>query len=282
MEATRAFAGIDWSWQHHAVCVIDEQGRRLEEVTVAHSAAGLRQIDLLLTRRAVEKVGIERADGPVVEYLLSHDQQVVVISPRQVRSLRARYGAAGNKDDRFDAFVLADALRTDAGRWAPVRSDSPATIGLRMLVRARRDLLGHPVGLREHGAAPGEVVAHQRQPAVGLQREHQGERHPVGAGLVLQLLHCHGRLIQALQLHQGVGAHGRVALVEDAGVAGHPVAEHQLKHVVERGRGEATKQFERAEVSAGQGRARNHNPTLAASRWNEERFALAQTRRCKT
>ena len=113
MEATRAFAGIDWSWQHHAVCVIDEQGRRLEEVTVAHSAAGLRQIDLLLTRRAVDKVGIERADGPVVEYLLSHDQQVVVISPRQVRSLRARYGAAGNKDDRFDAFVLADALRTD-------------------------------------------------------------------------------------------------------------------------------------------------------------------------
>lgn len=165
MEATRAFAGIDWSWQHHAVCVIDEQGRRLEEVTVAHSAAGLRQIDLLLRRRAVEKVGIERADGPVVEYLLSHDQQVVVISPRQVRSLRARYGAAGNKDDRFDAFVLADALRTDAGRWAPVRPDSPATIGLRMLVRARQDLLGHRIATANQLLA---VLQHNFPGAIGL------------------------------------------------------------------------------------------------------------------
>jgi hypothetical protein len=39
--------------------------------------------------------------------------QEVVISPNQVHSLRGRYGSAGNKDDRFDAFVLADTLRTD-------------------------------------------------------------------------------------------------------------------------------------------------------------------------
>jgi hypothetical protein len=33
---------------------------------------------------------------------------VVVISPNQLKNLRSRYGSAGNKDDRFDAFVLAD------------------------------------------------------------------------------------------------------------------------------------------------------------------------------
>ena len=38
---------------------------------------------------------------------------MVVISPNQVKNLRGRYGSAGNKDDRFDAFVLADTLRTD-------------------------------------------------------------------------------------------------------------------------------------------------------------------------
>jgi transposase len=42
----------------------------------------------------------------------------VVISPNQLEDLRGRYGSAGNKDDRFDAFVLADTLRTDRARLA--------------------------------------------------------------------------------------------------------------------------------------------------------------------
>ena len=33
MEATptSTYAGIDWSWGHHALCIIDEHGRRVEE-----------------------------------------------------------------------------------------------------------------------------------------------------------------------------------------------------------------------------------------------------------
>ena len=50
--------------------------------------------------------------------------QEVVISPNQVHSLRGRYGSAGNKDDRFDAFVLADTLRTDRARLRPLIPDS--------------------------------------------------------------------------------------------------------------------------------------------------------------
>ena len=41
---------------------------------------------------------------------------MVVITSRQVKNLRSRFGAAGAKDDRFDAFVLADTLRTDRAR----------------------------------------------------------------------------------------------------------------------------------------------------------------------
>jgi len=44
----------------------------------------------------------------VVDTLLDAGVTVVVISPNQVKNLRGRYGSAGNKDDRFDAFVLAD------------------------------------------------------------------------------------------------------------------------------------------------------------------------------
>ena len=47
-----------------------------------------------------------------------------MISPNQVHSLRGRYGSAGNKDDRFDAFVLADTLRTDRARLRPLIPDS--------------------------------------------------------------------------------------------------------------------------------------------------------------
>lgn len=116
-------------------------------------------------RAGVRRVGIERGDGPVVEALMRAGFAVVVISARQVRSLRARYGTAGNKDDRFDAFVLADALRTDAGRWHPVQPDSESTIGLRMLVRARQDLIGHRIAVHNQLLA----VLQQNFPgAIGL------------------------------------------------------------------------------------------------------------------
>lgn len=165
MQATPLFAGIDWSWQHHAVCVVDDEGRRVQQATVAHSRSGLRTLTLTLRRLAVRRVAIERGDGPVVEHLLTEGFEVVVISPRQVRSLRARYGTAGNKDDRLDAFVLADALRTDAGRWKPVQPDSPATVALRMLVRTRQDLVTHRIAVHNQLLA----VLQQHFPgAVGL------------------------------------------------------------------------------------------------------------------
>jgi len=44
---------------------------------------------------------------------------VFVIDPKQVKNMRGRYGSAGNKDDRFDAYVLADVLRTDRARMRP-------------------------------------------------------------------------------------------------------------------------------------------------------------------
>ncbi len=62
-------------------------------------------------------------------------------------NLRGRYRSAGNKDDRFDAYVLADTLRTDRVWLHPLVPDTPASIALRSAVRARKDLLTHRVGL---------------------------------------------------------------------------------------------------------------------------------------
>ncbi len=93
------------------------------------------------------EVAIERPDGPVVDTLLGAALMVVVISPNQLKNLRSSYGSAGNKDDRFDAFVLADTLRTDRARLRPLIPDSPATVTLRATCRARKDLVGHRVAL---------------------------------------------------------------------------------------------------------------------------------------
>ncbi|HEX2810805.1 MAG TPA: IS110 family transposase, partial [Kineosporiaceae bacterium] len=96
-------------------------------------------------RAGVEQVGIERGDGPVVAALLLAALTIFVIPPSQVKNLRSRYGSAGNKDDRFDSYVLADVVRTDARRLRPMVFDSEQTTTLRASVRARRDLVTHRV-----------------------------------------------------------------------------------------------------------------------------------------
>jgi transposase len=162
--SARAFtAGVDWAKDNHAVCVLDADGEPVERVTVAHTRAGLARLTDLLARYEVAGVGIERPDGPVVDALLAAGLAVFVIPPGQVKSLRGRYGSVGNKDDRFDAYVLADTVRTDRRRLTPLRPDTAATIALRALGRARQDLIGHRIAvanqLRAHlqHALPGVV-----------------------------------------------------------------------------------------------------------------------------
>jgi transposase len=155
--------GIDWASDNHAVCVVDNDGEAVERLTVAHIAAGLRAMIDLLIGHQVEAVAIERPDGPAVDALLAAGLAVYVIPPSQVRNLRGRYGSAGNKDDRFDAFVLADTLRTGRRRLTPLSLETEATTALRKLCRTRRDLLAGRVAVanqlraRLQTAFPGAV-----------------------------------------------------------------------------------------------------------------------------
>lgn len=156
-------AGVDWASEDHAVSIVNDRGLEIARTTVEHTAAGLRALVKFLGKHGVGEVAIERGDGPVVDALLDADLTVVVISPNRLKNLRSRYGSAGNKDDRFDAYVLADTLRTDRTRLRPLTHDSEATKTLRATVRARRDLVKHRVALcnqlRAHlqAAFPGAV-----------------------------------------------------------------------------------------------------------------------------
>jgi hypothetical protein len=121
---------------------------------VEHTAAGLRKLLRCLQQAMVLEVSIERPDGPIVEALLEAGLTVFVIAPNQIKHLRRRYGAAGNKDDHFDAYVLADTVRTDHHRLRPLTLDSPATLTLRMTVRARKDLIAARVAMAKSAPSP--------------------------------------------------------------------------------------------------------------------------------
>jgi transposase len=163
-------AGLDWARDDHAVSAVEARGREVVRHGVEHCAAGLRELIDVLTDAGARQIAIERPAGPVVDALLSAGLTVVVISPNQVENLRGRHGSAGNSagnsDDRFDAFVLADTVRTDRARLRPLTPDSPdspVTINLRRACRARKDLVTHRVGMANqlrahlHNAFPAAV-----------------------------------------------------------------------------------------------------------------------------
>jgi transposase len=134
-------AGIDWASEVHVCCVIDGDGAVIGRFSFTHDIAAIRGMIGRLRAAAVDAVAIERGDGPVVEELLTAGLAVFVVPSRQIKGLRTRYGSAGNKDDRFDAYVLADTLRTDGHRWRPLRADTEPTRALRALCRSRKDLV---------------------------------------------------------------------------------------------------------------------------------------------
>ena len=107
-------AGVDWASESMPWPSSTLTGSELERFTVAHTAAGLRQLVRRLQRAGVGR-GRDRTSGRAGGRRAARARAltVLVIAPNQVKNLRSRYGSAGNKDDGFDAYVLADTVRTD-------------------------------------------------------------------------------------------------------------------------------------------------------------------------
>ena len=144
------FAGLDWGGAAHAVCVVDEQGRVAARFEVAHTAGGLAELRSKLARfgdPAGLPVAIERPSGLLVDTLLDAGHPVVPIHPNAVKAARPRYHASGAKSDGADGFLLADLLRTDRHRFAPLRPEGDEIRALRALVRGRDDLVATRVAL---------------------------------------------------------------------------------------------------------------------------------------
>jgi transposase len=142
------YVGIDWASTSHQICLVPPDGAQ-EVFAVAHSGAGLAALRERLQARGVSPertaVAIEVPRGALVEALLAHGCHVYAINPKQLDRFRDRHTVAGAKDDRRDAFVAADALRTDRAAFRRLQPENPLVVQLRELSRLHGELV------EEHG-----------------------------------------------------------------------------------------------------------------------------------
>jgi transposase len=137
--------GIDWATGHHQACVLDAEGVVVDEKQVEHAAGAIHSFAESVLGRVDGSAGqvaiaIEVPRGALVETLIERGFHVYVMNPKQVDRFRDRHTVAGAKDDRRDAYVLADALRTDLQAFRRVSVDDPLVIRIRELSRADEDL----------------------------------------------------------------------------------------------------------------------------------------------
>lgn len=142
------FAGLDWAAKVHAVCVVDGDGTVQERFEFNHDAKGIAHLHRTLRRFGEGlPIAIERPSGLIVDALVDAGYRVFPIHPNAVKAMRPRYRSHGAKTDSSDAYLLADALRTDGHRFRPLAPQSDEIRSLRALVRGRDDLVAARVEL---------------------------------------------------------------------------------------------------------------------------------------
>lgn len=135
------FCGIDWSDKGFVVVIIETAGKIVRRFTIENNMDGF---DSLIEKtRAVSRemgdilLAIETPNLPLVDYLMENGYTVYAINPKSVNRYRDRYRTSGAKDDFFDAFVLANILRTDREQHRPISSGSDLARELKILTQDR-------------------------------------------------------------------------------------------------------------------------------------------------
>lgn len=134
------FVGIDWADQKHDIAIVDDTGHVVTKpFTIKKSQQGflslLDQLWKLSMDKKQFKIGIETPYNILVDFLVDSNYPVFSIFPGSMKSFRKRYRTSGARDDHFDAFVLANTLRTDNACWRKVDFGSDLIREIRILVR---------------------------------------------------------------------------------------------------------------------------------------------------
>ena len=165
----RYYIGVDWGDRLHQVYVGDDEGKKVREVKVQESPEGLAEIGRWLDENRAEGIelwaAIEKPAGRIVDFLLDHGVEVYPVNPKAVDRVRDRYRMSDSKSDAFDAYVLAEFVRTDQAHLRVLRPNSEKAQELKMLSRDQRRVGRHKsrllnqltTTLKEYYARPLEV-----------------------------------------------------------------------------------------------------------------------------
>lgn len=141
------YVGIDAGWETHSVVVLDEHGTSCFEKEFSTNTNDLIALrDKLLGFGVGLKdihVAIEDPTQPVVDVLIESGFSVMSINPKRTDRLREARWVANPKDDRRDAFVIADELRIRPGMFWPIEMRDPLMRALREVTRARDNRQQH-------------------------------------------------------------------------------------------------------------------------------------------
>jgi transposase len=152
------YLGIDWADQKYDVTIVDHNGAIVvEKLAIKKNPASFEQLLDRLRQLSDDpqhfKIGIETPNNLIVDFLVDLGYAVFALFPGAMKSLRQRYRTTGARDDQFDAFVIADSLRTAqaspqaAAVWRAVDFGSERARQLRVLTRDHHDWVAEHVRL---------------------------------------------------------------------------------------------------------------------------------------
>ncbi|GAC1627496.1 MAG: IS110 family transposase [Ktedonobacteraceae bacterium] len=138
------YIGVDWADQKHDALALDEVGRKLGVIRVAHTAEGLSKLDAwlvqLLGEADKEQMAciVETNHGLLIAFLLERGWPVYPVNPRTVDRKRS---ASGAKTDAIDAYLLAKTGRADFADLHRLIPDSEKVAELKGLTRDQDSLI---------------------------------------------------------------------------------------------------------------------------------------------
>jgi transposase len=138
------YAGIDWADQKHDAVMLDETGRKLGAICVAHNPEGLAKLDewlaQMLGQQSKDQMAcrVETSHGLLIAFLLEHGWPVSPVNPRTVDRRRS---ASGAKTDTIDAYLLAKTGRADFADLHRLTPDSEKIAELKTLTRDQDSLI---------------------------------------------------------------------------------------------------------------------------------------------
>lgn len=133
------FLGIDWSADHHNLCILNQAGACVSEMVFKHTLQGLERFEHERRKLGIPPtdclVAIETSHHLLVDFLLDRAYVVYLIPPQATKGYRKRWGSSGARSDESDALLLASILRTDRHHHHPILPNRPLTQQLLAQVR---------------------------------------------------------------------------------------------------------------------------------------------------